>query len=289
MKKSIYILLILFFVSACRKEIKLKLPAYKQKVVVEAAIETGAPAFVLLSYSVPYFSNFDLSHPEAVYIQDGFVTITDGTLIDTLQKFTLPNVPMPLYIGSKIIGQQGKTYTLKVTVKNNTYSSTSSILTPAKLDSLYFKGEKEDSLGFMWAHFTEPQGIGDCYQWFAKRLTKDFFYAAPFTSAFEDKFIDGKSFDFAYDRGPQPYDIQTYRDDPNAGYYKWGDTVVVKFCKIGRKEYDFWNTYYQNKASNSNPFSAPSNIKSTFGNDLEVLGAFVAYSPSFDTIIIKKK
>lgn len=276
-------------IASCRKDVKLKLPTYRQKVVVEAAIETGSPAFVLLSYSVPYFGNFDLTHPETVYIQDGFVTLTDGALTDTLQKFYLPNVPMPIYLGSKIIGTQGKTYTLKITVKNNTYTSESTILTPAKLDSIYFKGEKNDSLGLMWARLTEPKGVGDCYQWSAKRLTQDYFYAFPFNSAFDDKFIDGKSFEFAYDRGPQPYNIQTYRDDPNAGYYKVGDTVVVKFSKIGKKEYDFWNTYYQNKASNSNPFSAPSNVKSTFGNDMEVLGAFVAYSPSFDTLIIKKK
>ena len=288
MKKIISILLSLFFIFSCRKDVKLKLPVYQQKVVVEASIETGQPAVVLLSYSVPYFGDFDLTHPEQVYIQDGLVTITDGTSTETLQKITLPNVPIPFYVSNVIKGVQGKTYTLKVTVKNNTYTSVSTILNPAKLDSLYFKGEK-DSLGLIWAHFTEPAGIGDCYQWSAKRLTKDFFYAFPFFSAFEDKFIDGQKFDFSYDRGPQPYNLQTYRDDPERGFFKRQDTVVVKFSKIGKAEYTFWNTYYQNKASNSNPFSAPSNVKGTFGNDLEVLGAFVAYSPSFDTIIIKKK
>lgn len=289
MKKSSYILFILFYFSSCRKDIKLKLPNYQQKVVVEASIETGQTAFVLLSYSVPYFSNFDLSQPETVYIQDGFVTITDGFIIDTLKKITLPIVPLPIYVGSKIIGQQGKSYTLNVRVKNNTYTSTSTILTPVKLDSLYFKGEEGDSLGFIWAHFTEPSSVGDCYHWSAKRLYGDYFFAQPFNCSFDDKFINDKPFDFAFNRGPQPYNIQTYRDEPNSGYYKWGDTVVVKFSKIGRNEYNFWNTYYQNKASNSNPFSAPSNIKSTFGNGLDVLGAFVAYAPSFDTLIIKRK
>ncbi|MDX2172095.1 MAG: DUF4249 family protein [Bacteroidota bacterium] len=289
MKKGAFIFILLVVISSCRKDVKLKLPNYQQKVVVEASIETGQPAFVLLSYSVPYFGDFDLTHPETVYIQDGLVTITDGTTTETLTKITFSNVPIPIYIGSTLIGTQGKTYTLSVNVKNNTYTSVSTILTPAKLDSVYFKGEKDDSLGLIWAHFSEPSGLGDCYQWSAKRISKDFFYAFPFNSAFEDKFIDGKSFDFAYDRGPQPYNIQSYRDDPEQGYFKVKDTVVVKFSKIGRKEYDFWNTYYQNKASNSNPFSAPSNVKGTFGNDLEVLGAFVAYSPSFDTLVIKGK
>jgi len=286
--KKIIIILSLFFAFSCRKDVTLKLPEYKQKVVVEASIETGQPAVVLLSYSVPYFGNFDLSQPEQVYIQDGIVTITDGVETETLQKIIIPEVPIPFYVGTKILGTLGKTYTLKVTVKNNTYSAQSTILNPPKLDSIYFKGE-QDSLGFIWARLTEPAGVGDCYQWFAKRLNRDVFYVLPFNSSFEDKFIDGKSFEFAYNRGEQPYNVQASKDELYPGYYAWGDTVIVKFCKIGRQEYNFWNTYYLNKASNSNPFSAPSNVRSTFGNDLEVLGSFVAYSPSFDTLIIRKK
>lgn len=285
MKKVIAIFFVLV-IFGCRKDVKLKLPEYQQKVVVEASIETNGPAIVLLSYSVPYFGNFDFSAPQKAFIKGAFVTITDGTTTDTLKEVD-PSQGY-LYLGLKMTGQQGKTYHLNVVVNGKTYSATSTILTPAPLDSLYFKGE-QDSLGFIWQRFSEPPGPGDCYRWFAKRLGKDQFYAAPFSSAFDDKFIDGKTFDFAYDRGPQPNDVQSYRDDPEQGYYKRGDTVVVKFCKIGKKEYTFWNTYYQNKASNSNPFSAPSNVKGTFDDDRDVFGAFVAYAPFFDTIIIPKK
>ncbi len=277
------VLLILF---SCKKDIKLDLPEYKQKVVVEASIETGAPAIVLLSWSVPYFGNFNFTTPENAFIKGAFVTVSDGIITDTLKELD-PAVGY-IYAGFKLTGQQGKTYHLNVTVNGKTFNSSSTILSPPKLDSLYFKGEV-DSLGFIWQKFSEPKGVGDNYRWFAKRLTKDRFYAAPFGSAFDDKFIDGKTFDFAYDRGPQPNKIQEYRDDPEQGYFKRHDTVVVKFCKIGKAEYDFWNTYYQNKSSNSNPFSAPSNIKSTFGYNQDVFGAFVAYSPFYDTIIIPKK
>jgi hypothetical protein len=276
----------LFLLLSCRKDIKLKLPDYKQKVVVEGSIETGGPPIVLLSWSVPYFGNFDFNTPQNAFIKGGFVTVTDGTITDTLVE--LDPATGYVYAGFKLLGKQGKTYTLNVTVNGKTFTSSSTILSPPKLDSLYFKGE-QDSLGFIWQRFSEPAGVGDNYRWFAKRLTKDQYYAAPFNSVFDDKFIDGKTFDFAYDRGPQPNKIQSYRDDPEQGFFKRRDTVVVKFCKIGKNEYDFWHTYYLNKASNSNPFSAPSNIKSTFGYNQDVFGAFVAYSPFFDTIIIPKK
>jgi hypothetical protein len=270
----------------CRKDIQLNLPDYQQKVVVEGSIETGGPAIVFLSYSVPYFGTFDFNAPEKAFIKGALVTLSDGIQTDTLKEID-PNNGY-LYLGFKIKGQRGKTYTLRVSVNDKTFYASSTILEPAPLDSLYFKGE-QDSLGYIWQTFSEPAGVGDYYRWFARRLGKDLFFAAPFNSAFDDKFVDGKTFDFAYDRGPQPNQIQQYREDKERGYFKRGDTVVVKFCKIGAAEYEFWNTYYQNKASNSNPFSAPANIKSMFGNNRDVFGAFVAYSPSYDTIVIPKK
>jgi hypothetical protein len=283
--KNIFYIFSLLLLLGCRKDIEPELPDYEQKVVVEASIETGGPGIVLLSYSIPYFGTFDFKEPQKAFIKGALVTISDGITTDTLKEFD-PNIGY-IYFGSKLLGQEGKTYFLNVTVNGNSFTGSSTILSPPKLDSLWFKAEA-DSLGYIWQKFSEQKGLGENYRWYAKRLGRDQFYAAPFSSVFDDKFIDGKTFDFAYDRGPQPNQIQEFRDDPEQGYYKKGDTVVVKFCKIGKNEYDFWYTYYQNKSSNSNPFSAPANIKSTFGNNRNVFGIFCAYSPYFDTLIISK-
>ena len=286
LKSASFILMLLplvFF--SCRKVIKVKLPEYKQKVVIEASIETNGYASVLLSYSIPFFGDFDYSQPTKAFIKGAFVTVSDGTLTDTLKELD-PNTGY-YYFGTKVKGVQGKTYYLTVTVNGKSYTANTFIHPPVALDSLYFKGEK-DTLGYIWAHLTEPAGLGNNYRWFAKRLNRgDMFYAAPFNSVFDDKFVDGKDFHFAYDRGPQPNAVQEYKDDPEENYFKRGDTVVVKFCTIGRKEYEFWYSYYLNKSSNGNPFSAPSNIVSTLPGD-DVLGGFFGYSPSFDTLAIPK-
>jgi len=285
MKYRYIIALIALVAVSCRKEVVIKLPDYQEKLVVEASIETGQPAIVLLSKSVPYFGTFDFTKPQEAFIKGAFITVTNGTLVDTLKELD-PNLGY-LYAGIKINGEQGKTYTLKIRYNGKEYSSTTTILSPPKLDSLWFKAEK-DNLGFIWQKFNEPAGSGDGYRWFAKRVSRDQFFAAPFNSVFDDKFVDGKKFDFAYDRGPQPNLVQEFRDDPERGYYRKGDTVIVKFCKIGKREYDFWNTYYQNKASNGNPFSAPANVQGTFDNVREVFGSFVGYAPFYDTLIIPK-
>ncbi len=275
---------------SCRKNVEVKLPDYKERLVVEANIETGKSAVALLSWSVPFFGNFDYTTPEKAFVKGALVTVSDGTLVDTLTEID-PTTGY-IYLGtSKVIGQVGKTYTLKVRYNAKEYSVQSTILNPVALDSLYFKWEL-DSLGFIWQHFKEPAGLGDQYRWMAKRLNvkyQDLFFASPLFSVFDDKFVDGKTFDFSYDRGPQPDKIQQWRDESNRAYFSLGDTVAVRFNHIGKAEYDFFYTYYQNKTSNSNPFSAPTNIKSMFGQSQDVFGAFIAYSSTFDTLVIKPK
>jgi hypothetical protein len=290
LKFNYYILaLILCACVSCRKDVTIKLPKYEEKLVVEGSIEIGKNPVVLLSTSVPYFGEFDYTHPEKAFIKGAFVTVSDGTTIDTLSELD-PTLGY-IYFGSTIIGQQGRTYTMKVRWNSKEYSVQSTMLAPVPMDSLYFKWEL-DSLGFIWQHFKEPPGLGNCYRWMAKRLNvkyQDNFFAAPLYSVFDDKFVDGKAFDFNYDRGPQPDKIQQWRDEKNREWFRVGDTVVVKFNHIGKAEYDFWYTYYENKASNSNPFSAPVNVKSMFGQEEGVFGSFIAYAPYFDTLIVKPK
>lgn len=269
---------------SCQKDIDIKLPAYQEKLVVEGSIEPGLPATVLLSTTAPFFGSANLSNPSQYFVSGAFVTVTNGVITDTLKEL-LPGQGY-LYVGSKLLGQIGGNYLITINYNSKVYTGFTSILNPIALDSIYFKGEK-DSLGFVWGHLTEPAGVGNCYRWFAKRYTIDQFYAAPFMSAFDDKFIDGKSFDFSYERPPQPNDQQAYEDEPDAGFYKQGDTVIVKFCTIGTQEYLFWRSYYANKSSNGNPFSAPSNIQSTITGE-NVIGSFCGYSPSFDTLYIPK-
>lgn len=276
-------LLVIVFATSCEKDIDIKLPVYTEKLVVEASIETGKTAQVLLSTTAPYFGNVDLSDPSRFFVKGAFITVTDGFVTDTLKELD-PSTGY-LYLGTKLFGQVGKSYILTVKYQGETYTGVTNILSPIALDSLYFKAER-DTFGYCWAHFTEPKGQGNCYRWFAKRM-KDAFFVAPYNSAFDDKFVDGTSFDFSYERPPQPDERDGYADQPHAGFYAIGDTVIVKFCTIGNAEYLFWRSYYANRSSNGNPFSAPSNIQSniTGGN---VLGSFCGYSPSFDTLIIKK-
>ncbi|MBC7864463.1 MAG: DUF4249 domain-containing protein [Bacteroidia bacterium] len=273
MKKVFYFLI--FAVAAftsCTKDIDVNVPDYTQKLVVEGGIEPGSNPYVYLSWTLPYFGNNDYSDFQQYMVKGAVVTVSDGFTTDTLKE-VIPGQGL-YYLGLNMQGVTGRTYDLNILINGKTYTSSTTINLPVPLDSLWFKPEK-DSLGFVWTHFKEPAGLGHRYRWYAKRIGKDDSFYAPFSSVFDDKFIDGKEFDFAYDRGMKPNSEE--EDDKNVekGYFKVGDTVVVKYCTIGDKEFRYLRSYYLNQMSNGNPFAAPSTLESNISGD--AIGLWCGY------------
>jgi len=269
---------------SCEKEISVDLPQVEQKIVVDGGIFVGQPAAVTLTWSAGYFDPIDSASIANYVISNALVTVSDGTTTDTLQ-FTIDlNRPIPfIFRGNNVIGQAGRTYVLTVVADGKTVTSATTIPTAVPLDSVWFKPEiPGDSLGFAWAYLSEPAGLGNGYRWYTKRMNKDATFLAPFGSTFDDTFVDGKSFDFAYSR--PSVNGSTAPDDNNQerGYFKIGDTIVVQFCSIGFHEADFFRTFEIEVSNNGNPFAAPGVIESNVEGGF---GVFCGYNPTYDTII----
>ncbi len=278
---AVIVIACLSLLFSCTKNVDVKLPEYKQYLVVEGKIEPGQTPIVYLSYTIPYFGSSSVNDLTDFAVKGALVTVSDGITTDTLKEFD-PSIGY-FYYAPIIKGVVGRTYSLNIQLNGKTYTSQTSILQPVALDSLWNKHEGNDSLGFVWARLSEPVGLGDAYRWYAKRIGKDNDFLAPFGSAFEDKFVDGKGFDFAYDRGV--IDNSTATDDNNIekGYFKIGDKIIVKFCHVGMKEYRFIRSRDASILSNGNPFAAPSNVESNVYGE-NVIGLWCGYSPSLDTL-----
>jgi hypothetical protein len=184
-------------------------------------------------------------------------------------------------LDANIFGEIGETYDLVINADGKQLTSVTTIPQPVALDSLWFKLEF-DIYGFIWAKLTEPAGLGNAYRWFTKRLNQDGSFLAPWGSAFEDKFIDGTSFEFAYNRPDTQYEETNQPEGEN--YFKIGDTIVVKFCSIDIPHYQFWRTFETQAVNNGNPFAAPTSIKTNINGGLGIWGG---YSPSYDTLIVQ--
>jgi hypothetical protein len=254
----------LFFVLAlflsCTKDIDVKIPDFEQKLVVEGSIEPGQKPTVILTWTAPYFGEQNYSNIQQFFVSNAIVTVSDGTITDTLTA-ALPGI-FPIYAAQNLTGIAGKTYSLKIEVNGKVYTSSTKIPAPVPLDSLYFSLEIGDSLGFIKSKFKEPDELGNNYRWFTQRVGKDQTFLPQFGSTTDDKFINGKEFEFIFSRGSAPNSQAEEDQNIERGYFKKGDSVLVKFCTIGPKEFRYFRSYYQNLSSNGNPFSAPATLES---------------------------
>lgn len=287
-KKTLYIITLLVIIVAfvsCEKDITVDLPQPESKVVVDGYVEPGQPVYVVLTRNAPYFAPVD---PDFLNIAEtgADVKVNDGTadwqLIEidtTVNGLELKGV----YIAPFLIGIVGKTYTLSITTtKGEKLTAVTTLPAPIALDSVWFQIQEtlpgNDSLGYVWATLTDPDTLNNCYRWMAKRVGKDSSFIAPMGSSFEDKFINGTTFDFAYNRGAVLN--STAQDDNNdeTGFFKKGDSIIVKYCTVDRSVYEFWRDADNQIGSNGSPFASPAPIRSNVNGGL---GLFASYSPSY--------
>lgn len=313
MKQFIAFILIGLCLSSCTKDVKIAIPGYKEQLVVDGRIETGQPPLVILSKTKDIYAPTDLNSYLNGFVSGATVTVSDGTTTvqldeicsdnlppgteaEAAQLFGIPQSELANYhicaytsFNTAIWGQVGKTYNLTVAFEGKTYTSSTQILQPTPLDSVYWKQDSDapTGFGFSWAQLTDPPTAGDAYFWEVKRLDigtdgqpKDNAFKATYGPVFDDQFINGKTFSFAYEN---PLSYKEEIPDDERGYYGIGDTVVIKFSKLDRNVYEFLEKKYLQLQTTGNPFASPTSIPTNISGG--ALGVWAGFSPAFDTLI----
>lgn len=312
MKKiGIYFILIALLSASCTKEVTIDIPGYEEQLVIDGRIETNSPPFVLLSRSKDIYAPTDLNAYLATFVKGAVVTVSNGTKTVVLDEICSDNLPPGSEVllenlfgipaaelaninfcayttfDTEIWGEIGKTYTLKVEYAGKTYNSSTQIVTPVPLNSLFWKTDSGlENYGFGWANLTDPASVYNGYFMEVKRINvvngkqKDALYEPIFNPANDDEFFDGTTFDFGY-ANPQSFSEPEVPSEFR-GYYKLGDSVAVRFSSVDKTAFRFLYTKYTQISSGGNPFAVPTNIKSNIEGG--ALGAWIGYSPSLDTL-----
>lgn len=289
---AVLILSILFF-SACEQEITIELPQPDAKMVVEGWIENGEYPIVVLSRNSSYFDPIDSAYlVDSLFITDAVVIVSNGLIDDTLQfmvdfnNLSTKTWPFVYYKGSKFTGSVNGSYSLRIEAEGEVITGYTTIPVLHDFDSLWWEPDEPefDTLGYIWATFTDPLNEKNYYRIFTKRLGKDGGFIPLFGSVFDDVYFDGKNITFTFFRG-----ISSIEDDSayladDFGYYAKGDTVIVKLSSIDKAHYDFWRSAEQEMFSGGNPFANPTTIRH---NVQGALGVFGGYGSVYDTLIIQ--
>ena len=302
-QKIAFLSLLIMGLNSCSKEVKIDILGFDEQIVIDGSIETGTPAIIFLSNSKDIYAPTDINSYLSGFISGATVTVSNGTITDTLTEICTDNLPagfesiaaaffgLPIeqlvtlhlcaYVSTGIVGEVGKTYSLKVLYNDKIYTSSTKIENPKVLDNLFWKEQVNlPGYGFSWAKITDSPVMGDAYRWEVKNLS-DLFYSKPFQPFTDDRFYNGKTFEFSVEN-PMSFKDQTI-ENQYKGYYKLGDTIVVKFSKLGKKEYQFFEKKYNQIYSGGNPFATPTNIPTNIEGG--ALGIWAGFSPWYDTLI----
>lgn len=303
--------------AACEKDIDVDLPEAPERFVVEGSIEPGSPPFVILTRTQGWFEPMTPAALAGMFVGGANVTVDNGEgPISLDQVCTSSLTPEQLLLVSAftgldpallqaadicvyaslnpaLFGEVGRTYHLRVEAEGDVLTSSTTIPNPVPLDSVWFKlallRPDDDSLGFAWCHLTDPDTMGNCYRWMARRVshradgsTEDPFYISPGGTTFDDRYINGLSVDLNTLRASAPFSNQPEDQNEEAGLFKTGDTIAVKFVSLGRKEYEFYRSYEQNVSTSGDIFSTPVNATTNISGGL---GIWAGWGVFADTII----
>lgn len=299
---NLYIIFIISLIfQACERDITLDLPDPKSFVVVHGQIEPDSFAIVSLSRNSPYFAPVDLATIAGLVINGALVIVSDGIEQDTLQPaFYFQHFTLFNYRGTKIKGQYGRTYTLKIVTPNEELEAVTTIPLPVPLDSLWVRtradlireagnltpGPRDEELIALYFRYSDPAQPGNFVRAFSRR-NEETLWSSSFSSIYSDELINGQSVEFILQRGKEAYLFNDSLTFEEFGYFEKGDTIYTKWCTIDRPHYTFWNTLQSATGGSGNPFSTPTivatNIQARRGNGLGIWGG---YGTSLDTFIV---
>ena len=138
----------------------------ESKIVVEGWIEQGDVPQVILSRSMPVNAVIDSTTILDYFIRSAKVTVTDGENEEVLSlKSDGGRVPPYVYSGSKITGEVGKSYSLKIEYLNKIIEAKTSIPKVVPIKSAeYRKVNASDTTGFVYLEFNDSELDKNYYQ-----------------------------------------------------------------------------------------------------------------------------
>lgn len=293
LKPSLFVAVLLSVVLvSCEKSIQFQPQNGTASIVVEATIEDNGAPFVTISKSLNYFSKISLDELSNAFVHDAVIRISNGQKTHTLREYSQElgsNFKTYRYstdtadLGTSFIGEQGKTYSMTISIGGKEYSAVTTIPVLSKrLDTLWAKkapDNPDSSKVVLMTRTSDPPGFGNYIRYFTK-TNDDPFYPG-LNSVADDQVIDGKSYEIQVDRGVNRNAEIDFEEYP---FFVKGDRVTVKLSNIDKATFDFFRTLEYSYQSIGNPFSSPTKVLGNISGG--ALGYFGGYASQYISIQI---
>jgi hypothetical protein len=252
--------IVLVVLSSCSREDYVKKVEGKSEIVVEGWIEQGDVAQVILSRTVPINVSIDSTTILNYFVRSAKVTVSDGTNEEILSlRSDQDRAPPYVYYGSKIIGEVGKTYALKIEYLNKVVKATTSIPAAVEIKSAkYLKNTPSDTTGFVYLEFNDPPLEKNYYQIMTRVHRAEPIYVPALYGNLNDANFASSSVSLQVARGIYFFSKKKYRP-----YFTDGDLIFIKLRTMSKDGLDFWNSWQNEIINGISPiFPATTSLKS---------------------------
>ena len=224
------------------------------QLVVEGWIEDGGYPVVIVTSSIQISDEYMPAETLSDYIvRWATVTVYCGEDSAVLTgKYDKGYFPPYIYTTSRMKGEQGKNYSLKVEYKDMVATATTTI--PPRPDVMRFRLEKcedSDTMYQVKAVFTDNKEEKNYYQLFSKVGAENKQYLASYLGSIDDDVL-GDTTEVAVYRGHEVLSTMEYTP-----YFRPNDTISVKLSQIDEASFHFWDDYIKILSLSHNPFMAP--------------------------------
>lgn len=275
--KNIFtVLLITGVLFSCSKE---KPVTGNSSLVVEGWIENGDYPVVLVS--------------ESFMVQDG-KTIHAADIVEHIAKWAKVSVsdgdktvvltgmadsryfPPYIFTTTDIIGQVGKSYSLKVEYKDYVATAETSIPQPVPIDTVYVK-EYKDSLASVSCCFTDPVPLGNYYKVFTRTVGVDSHYHPSSIAEAPDYNMRGQAEMILFS-------TQRLMDHINLPNIYVGDQMWIKLCTMSEDMFRYWTEFESTILSNIGNLTAKRTETSGVSNIHGALGYWAGYGVASEVL-----
>ncbi|HEY9125203.1 MAG TPA: DUF4249 domain-containing protein [Bacteroidales bacterium] len=258
--------------SACEEVINVDLNTASPKLSVTAIItDQPGPYYVTLTKSESFFSSND-SFPA---VSNAVVVISD----DAGNSEQLTETKAGVYQTNNLQGVSGRTYHLSIEASGNKYEATSYLPYPIALDSVTAQkitasgpGNKENkNKYYLKCYFTDPKGSEDYYR--VEPIIPNLDTLSSSYQIYSDEVTDGQHVEF-------PVQKPTFN---------FGDTAIVEFYHINKKNYDYYKTANNILKSKKGPMASASAPQANPLTNIsgEAVGYFGTFAVNRRLIVVK--
>lgn len=261
LKIHIYLCLLFFLLlpSGCVETSNLD--DFEYKLVVEGWIKEGEVPYVILTQTKPLLSNIDSTSIEDMVVRWAKVSVSDGEETEVLSGRIDKNYFPPfIYRGRQLVGETGKTYTLKVEYSNQVWTAQTTIPASVSLTSLTPEIAASDTLYSIKATFNDPADQKNYYKLFTKVRNKNTRFLSSLMGNFDDNLFNGQSMSITVNQGINQLELKNFES-----HFHIHDTVSVQFCTLPEFGFRYWTAYENELVNGQNPFfpaneNLPTNI-----------------------------